>query len=146
GVGWPWGFGAAGVGMLLGLIAFLSLQRKLLGNVGLVPEKMVAAAEAKPGTPEKSGFSRDEIDRIVVIFIIALFVVAFWTGFEQAGGLMNLYTDAKVNRTILGWEMPTTWFQNFNAVFIAALAPIFAGLWSRLAARGKDPSIPVKMG
>ncbi|AEI66042.1 peptide MFS transporter [Corallococcus macrosporus] len=146
-VGWHWGFGAAGVGMLLGLIAFMSLQSKLLGQVGLVPVKMVTAAESTPGTPKQSsGFSRDEIDRIVVIFIIALFVVAFWTGFEQAGGLMNLYTDAKVDRGVLGWEVPTTWFQNFNSIFIVALAPVFAGLWSWLAARGKDPSIPVKMG
>ncbi|NMO20800.1 peptide MFS transporter [Pyxidicoccus fallax] len=145
-VGWHWGFGAAGVGMFLGLVAFLSLQKKLLGPVGLSPVKPAANAERVQDGGEKKGFTREEVDRIVVIFIIALFVVAFWTGFEQAGGLMNLYTDQKVDRGMFGWEVPTTWFQNFNSAFIVMLAPVFAGLWSWLAARGKDPSIPVKMG
>jgi POT family proton-dependent oligopeptide transporter len=144
-VGWHYGFGAAGVGMFLGLVAFLALQRKLLGPVGLAPVKASASTMASQDS-EKKGFSRDEIDRIVVIFIIALFVVAFWTGFEQAGGLMNLYTDQKVDRAMFGWEVPTTWFQNFNSAFIVLLAPVFAGLWGWLSMRGKDPSIPVKMG
>ncbi|AKF80898.1 proton-dependent oligopeptide transporter, POT family [Myxococcus fulvus] len=145
-VGWHWGFGSAGVGMFLGLIAFLSLQKKLLGDVGLAPVKPTPQTQVAQAGGEKKGFSRDEIDRIVVIFIIALFVVAFWAGFEQAGGLMNLYTNEKVDRHILFGEVPTTWFQNFNSFFIVALAPVFAGLWGWLAARGKDPSIPVKMG
>ncbi|MFY1827003.1 peptide MFS transporter [Myxococcus fulvus] len=145
-VGWHWGFGSAGVGMFLGLIAFLSLQKKLLGEVGLAPVKPSAQAQVAQGSGEKKGFSREEVDRIIVIFIIALFVVAFWAGFEQAGGLMNLYTNEKVDRHLLFGEVPTTWFQNFNSLFIVALAPVFAGLWGWLAARGKDPSIPVKMG
>ncbi len=143
--GWHWGFGAAGIGMFLGLVAFLALQRKLLGPVGLAPVKP-SAATAAVASGEKQGFTRQEWDRVIVIFIIALFVVAFWTGFEQAGGLMNLYTDQKVDRGMFGWEVPTTWFQNFNSAFIVLLAPVFAGLWGWLAARGKDPSIPVKMG
>ncbi|NTX13271.1 peptide MFS transporter [Myxococcus sp. CA051A] len=143
--GWHYGFGSAGVGMFLGLVVFMLMQKKLLGPVGLAPVKPSLEARAN-GTAEKKGFSKDEIDRIVVIFIIAVFVVAFWTGFEQAGGLMNLYTNEKVDRTMFGWEVPTTWFQNFNSFFIVALAPVFAGLWSWLSIRGKAPSIPVKMG
>ncbi|WP_338867345.1 peptide MFS transporter [Myxococcus stipitatus] len=145
-VGWHWGFGSAGVGMALGLIAFMLLQKKYLGEVGLAPTKPAAQVVAQQEAGPKKGFTRQEIDRIIVIFIIALFVVAFWAGFEQAGGLMNLYTNEKVDRNLLGAEVPTTWFQNFNSLFIVALAPVFAGLWSWLAARGKDPSIPVKMG
>jgi len=144
--GWHWGFGSAGVGMLLGLIAFLALQQRLLGKVGLAPVKVAPAVNAQQERPAQKGFTREEIDRIVVIFIIAMFVVAFWTGFEQAGGLMNLYTNAKVDKTVFGWEIPTTWFQSFNSIFIVALAPVFAGLWGWLTIRGKDPSIPVKMG
>jgi proton-dependent oligopeptide transporter, POT family len=89
--------------------------------------------------------TRQEIDRVIAIFIIAIFVVIFWMGFEQAGGLMNLYTDQKVDRFMFGWEVPTTWFQNFNAAFIVMLAPVFATMWTRLAAKGKDPNVVVKM-
>ncbi|QSQ16616.1 peptide MFS transporter [Myxococcus landrumensis] len=144
-VGWHWGFGSAGVGMLLGLVAFVLLQKKYLGDVGLAPVKRAEPVVAREEAPKKA-FTRDEIDRIVVIFIIAIFVVAFWAGFEQAGGLMNLFTNEKVDRTVFGQLVPTTWFQNFNSLFIVLLAPVFAALWSWLAARGKDPSIPVKMG
>jgi POT family proton-dependent oligopeptide transporter len=50
-----------------------------------------------------------------------------------------------VDRGLFGWQVPTTWFQNFNSAFIVLLAPVFAALWSRLAARGKDPNVAVKM-
>ncbi|MBU8898295.1 MFS transporter [Corallococcus sp. H22C18031201] len=144
-VGWHWGFGSAGVGMFLGLIIFLALSKKLLGDVGLAPapQPVVAASSATPSSPR--GFTRQEIDRIIAIFIISMFVVVFWTGFEQAGGLMNLYTNQKVDRTMFGWEVPTTWFQNFNSIFVVSLAPVVALVWSFMSARGKDLSSAVKM-
>ncbi|MFP2906701.1 peptide MFS transporter [Pyxidicoccus sp. 3LFB2] len=202
-VGWHWGFGAAGVGMLLGLITFLALSRNMLGTVGLTPQKtdaerreawkrvgmyavsvtvavavfyglkqvpalvdstlirfiaafIVFAVGAVLGNnalnkgqtqaeAEAGALTKQEKDRVISIFIIAVFVVLFWMGFEQAGGLMNLYTDQKVDRGVFGWEVPTTWFQNFNSAFIVLLAPVFAALWSRLAAKGKDPNVAVKM-
>jgi POT family proton-dependent oligopeptide transporter len=202
-VGWHWGFGAAGVGMLLGLITFLALSGGLLGRVGLSPDKtdaerreawrrvgmyavsaaiavgvfyglkqvpalydysfvrfvaagLVFAGVTKVGNKvltqgqsqaeaDAGALTKQEKDRVISIFIIAIFVVLFWMGFEQAGGLMNLYTDQKVDRGLFGWQVPTTWFQNFNSAFIVLLAPVFAALWSRLAARGKDPNVAVKM-
>ena len=88
---------------------------------------------------------KEERDRVIVIFVLVLFVVAFWAAFEQAGGLMNLYTDTKVDRGVFGWMVPTTWFQTVNSLFIVAFAPLFAMLWTWLAARGKEPRTPTKM-
>jgi POT family proton-dependent oligopeptide transporter len=48
-------------------------------------------------------------------------VIIFWGAFEQAGGLMNLYTDAKTDRMLLGWQVPTVMFQSLNAGFIILL-------------------------
>ncbi|HEY0096527.1 MAG TPA: peptide MFS transporter, partial [Archangium sp.] len=141
--GWPWGFGSAGVGMALGVVVFLLLGNRLLGDVGKSPSKVVRQ-DGKPAAPA-AALSRAEVDRIVVIFVLALFVVFFWAAFEQAGGLMNLYTDAKVDRHLFGWEVPTTWFQAINPIFIIGLGPIFAEAWTNLGRRGKDPSIPAKM-
>jgi POT family proton-dependent oligopeptide transporter len=141
-VGWTWGYASAGIGMGLGLLSFLLFAKKLLGNVGLAPQKVERKAAA--AVPQ-AALTRQEVDRIIVILVLALFVVFFWAAFEQAGGLMNLYTDAKVDRSVFGWEVPTTWFQAVNPVFILALGPIFAELWTGLGRRGKDPSIPVKM-
>jgi len=141
--GWSWGFGSAGVGMGLGVLVFLLLGNRLLGDVGKRPTKVVRQ-EGKPAAPA-AALTRAEVDRIVVILVLALFVVFFWTAFEQAGGLMNLYTDAKVDRDVFGWQVPTTWFQAINPIFIFVLGPLFAGVWTRLGRSGRDPSIPAKM-
>lgn len=82
--------------------------------------------------------------RILVIFIISFFVIFFWSAFEQAGASLTFFADEQTNRTIFGWEMPASYFQSFNAVFVVALAPIFALLWSLLGKRGVEPSSPVK--
>ena len=82
--------------------------------------------------------------RILVIFIISFFVIFFWSAFEQAGASLTFFADEQTNRNILGWEMPASYFQSFNAIFVVTLAPLFAVLWSLLGKRGVEPSSPVK--
>jgi POT family proton-dependent oligopeptide transporter len=82
--------------------------------------------------------------RLMVIFWLFLLAAVFWSGFEQAGSSMNLFTRDLTNRVFFGWEMPTTWFQNVNPFFIVVLAPVFGWLWTWLANRQANPSIPVK--
>ena len=88
---------------------------------------------------------KEERDRVIVIFVLVLFVVFFWAAFEQAGGLMNLYTDTKVDRGVFQWTVPTTWLQSVNSLFIVAFAPLFAMMWTWLATRGKEPNTTTKM-
>ena len=145
-VGWEWGFASAGVGMALGLVVFLALAKRLLGDIGTGPAKVDKAKGDPASHEEEKPLTPEEKDRVKVILILALFVVFFWAAFEQAGGLMNLYTDEKVNRVLFGWQIPTTWFQSVNPAFIVLLGPLFAGLWTRLGKEGRDPSIPAKMG
>jgi proton-dependent oligopeptide transporter, POT family len=79
------------------------------------------------------------------VFAIAAFFVAsavFWAGFEQAGSSMNLFAERLTDRVIVGWEMPASWLQSVNPIFIIALAPVFGSLWLWLGSR--NPSIPVK--
>lgn len=85
-----------------------------------------------------------ERTRIFVIYIIAFFVIFFWAAFEQAAASLTFFADEQTNRTILGWEMPASYFQSFNAIFIVVLAPVFAGLWQLLGKRGMEPASPVK--
>src|SRR3989442_1658771 len=79
------------------------------------------------------------------IFVFMLFNAVFWLAFEQAGSSLNLFTDLHTNRMLGGFEVPTTWFQSVNAGLIFLLAPLFAGLWSWLGHRGRDPGQPVKI-
>ncbi|MCA8830598.1 peptide MFS transporter [Hymenobacter pini] len=141
--GFRYGFMAAGIGMLIGQLAFNLLGRKYLGDVGMYPEGQGAD---KSAVVEKTPLTKEETDRMAVIFIITLFVVFFWAGFEQAGSSLTLYTDKFINRQVGSFLIPTSWFQSVNAGFIVLLGAPVAALWVSLARRGKDLSIPVKMG
>ena len=85
-----------------------------------------------------------ERQRIGVIYIIAFFVIFFWAAFEQAGISLTYFADEQTNRTVLGWEMPASWFQSFNALFVVLLAPLFSIMWLKLGDRGKEPASPTK--
>jgi proton-dependent oligopeptide transporter, POT family len=141
-VDWSLGFASAGLGMGLGVLVFAALKGKLLGDVGkLGYEQRKTAA----GGVAKAPLTREEKERVVVIFVLSLFVAVFWAGYEQGGGLMNLFTKSKIDRVLFGHEIPATTFQAINSFFILAFAPLFAMLWTWLAARGKQPSTPAKM-
>ncbi|MGA7296892.1 MAG: peptide MFS transporter [Rhodanobacteraceae bacterium] len=195
-VGWHWGFGAAGVGMVLGLIQY-RLTEHHLGDIGLspaIPEAGSRAARAMRrnwsiliiamivlalgvagialgiipfnallvarGTSyiiiglatlffaAVYAFGKlDRQEKLHVGGIIMFFLAAaiFWAGFEQAGSTFNLFADRYTDRMILGWEMPASWLQSVNSVFIILLAPAFGALWLRLAAKNLNPSLPLKM-
>lgn len=89
--------------------------------------------------------TRAEFERLAAIVILAAFVVFFWTGFEQAGGTMNLFADNLTDRMIFGWEMPASYFQSVNPLTIIVLAPFFAWLWSRWNRSRYALSTPAKM-
>ena len=90
--------------------------------------------------------SKIEKDRMWVIVIIMIFVIFFWMCFEQAGASLTFFADEQTNRNIMGWEMPASYFQSFNAGFIVILAPIFALMWGALSKRGINPPAPMKQG
>jgi POT family proton-dependent oligopeptide transporter len=85
-----------------------------------------------------------EKSRLSVIIIIMLFVIFFWMCFEQAGASLTFFADEQTDRRVFGWEMPASYFQSFNPIFIVLLAPIFATLWGRLGRRGIEPPAPMK--
>ena len=88
--------------------------------------------------------TKTERSRIGVIYIIAFFVIFFWSAFEQAGASLTIFADRQVDREIFGWTMPASYFQSFNPVFIIALAPIFALVWTKLGKVGREPASPTK--
>src|SRR5436305_11409543 len=88
----------------------------------------------------------DEKKRVLVIIVLFLFATIFWAAFEQAPTSLNLFARDYTDRTVFGWEMPATWLQAFNSLFVIALAPVFAWLWVSLARRGGDLSSPSKFG
>jgi len=92
----------------------------------------------------RGGYGREDKRRILVIVWLFILAAIFWSGFEQAGSSMNLFAEELTNRNIGGWQMPTSWLQNVNPIFIIVLAPVFGYLWTWLARRNRNPSIPLK--
>ena len=90
------------------------------------------------------GLTKDEKSRIGVIYIIAVFVIFFWSAFEQAGSSLTLFAEKQVDRTIGDWEMPTTWFQSINPIVVVSFAPLMALLWQFLGKRKLEPFSPAK--
>ncbi|MFI3278664.1 MAG: peptide MFS transporter, partial [Rikenellaceae bacterium] len=88
--------------------------------------------------------SKLERGRIGVIYVIAFFVIFFWAAFEQAGASLTFFADEQTDREIFGWEMPASYFQSFNALFIVILAPLFASMWAWLGRHNAEPSSPIK--
>jgi POT family proton-dependent oligopeptide transporter len=140
--GWRYGYMAAGVGMILSVIIQLLFSQKYLGDVGRTPAAQRALAKSGG---RKEPLTSDEVDRLRVIFMLFVFIVLFWAAFEQAGGLMNLYASDKTDRMLGTFEVPAGWFQALNPLYIVLLAPVFSLMWSRLAAKGRNPATPRKM-
>ena len=145
--GWNWGFWTAGTGMILGLIIFIWGKDKYLRGLGLSPQCKKQTAEKQ--VKKKEPLTKEEWQKMGVILIMAFFSIFFWTLFEQKGAALNIFAKNHVDRVIdffglFTWEMPATWCQSFNPLFIILFAPVASRLWTGLSAKGKEPSIPVK--
>ena len=64
--------------------------------------------------------------------------VVLEAGYEQAGSFFNLFAERHTVReaawlsSLMGWtdkEIPTSWFQSLEPIFVIALAPVVAGIW-----------------
>ena len=189
-IGWHWGFGAAGVGMLIGLFVFRSQAGPRLGENGLRPSG-TPEQQARARTISLAGFgiaflvvilamlgvfrpdpvaiaghmstimltmsglyfaylfflaglTTAEKKRVAVIMVLFVFSMFFWGAFEQAPTSLNLFARDFTDRSLFGWDMPVSWLQSLNSLFVILFAPVLAVVWERLGARGRNPSSPTK--
>lgn len=136
---WHWGFGAAGVGMILGLIIFV-LFGKWLANVGNRIRKKVVdtVSDAAANQP----LTASDWKRIAAIFIFFVFTMLFWAAYEQKGASLNLFAKELVRTEVFGIGFPSSYLQSCTPLFVILLAPIFSYLWVSL--KDRQPSSPVK--
>lgn len=144
-IAWHWGFGAAGVGMLVATVIYLA-------GAGALPDDRPARrdpAEASRAKPARPKLTRDDWRSIGALAILCVFVTFFWATYEQQGNTIALwadgYTDRGVNLLFWRGDVPTTWFQSLNPFMIFAFTPFLVALWARQARRGTEPSTLVKM-
>ena len=91
------------------------------------------------------GTHGEERNRVIALFIVFFFVIAFWACFEQAGSSMNLFAANRTDLQVGGFRIPPAWLQSVNSMFIVIFAAVFAGLWVNLSKRGWEPSTSMKM-
>ena len=136
---YKYGFLMSGIAMVLSVVLQKLFANKYLGSIGI---EAAAKKERAANKGKKQTLTAIEVDRIKVILILGLFVIIFWAGFEQAGGLMNLYANDYTDRMIGSFEVPVAWFQSLNPFFIITCAPIVSMIWIKMGP--KEPTSPVK--
>jgi POT family proton-dependent oligopeptide transporter len=144
--GWHYGFGLAGIGMALGQVVYV-YGIKFLGSVG----DFIGNEDSPNKDLLKKPLNSVEKDRMLVMFLSFLIIIVFWGAFEQAGGLMSLYTEQKTNRILsfslpfIGNEVPAAVFQSINAFFIIVLGTAVGSFWHKWKNKGKESSSLFKM-
>ena len=144
---WSWGFGSAGVGMIVGLIIYLWGQKYLAPDQIM---KKKAADVAAKAAAAKTKLTKTEWARVIALVVLCALNISFWGVYEQQGNSLQFWADGKANLHVLSWlgsawEMPSTWFQSVNPMFIFLLTVAVNPLWAYLAKKGKDPSSVAKM-
>jgi len=199
------------IGALIVLLGFLVSSgavelalESLAGNLGLVAVVITVAFFGY--IIFFGGHTGEEKKRLGVIFWLFILAAIFWSGFEQAGSSLNIFTAELVNRSAgpsvflggigalmltallaiplgyytyktwtrediwsvakiavvftsvgllglvywmlsqvgKGWEIPASTLQLINPSFIVIFAPIFGFMWTWLASKNANPSIPMK--
>lgn len=143
-----YGFLIAGIGLLIGLITFTLLKDKYLVNpeghpIGVYPTKKEVDPKLVEELKEErhgKNLSKEEKDRIIAIFVLAVIAIFFWAAFEQTSTSITVFTEQYVP------NIAPELFQTIDPLSIIILSPIFAAIWLWLSNRNKEPSVISKMG
>ncbi len=126
-VGWHWGFGAAGLGMLIGLAIYLSGRRHL-------PPDVISKRS------DHAKLNRAEWRTLGVLLVMLLPYITMAASLNQAYGIMYVWADTAVDRHIFGWQMPVTWVGIFDGTMTIVGVFIGNAIWKRSNERGREMS------
>jgi proton-dependent oligopeptide transporter, POT family len=132
--GWHWGFGAAGVGMLAGLVVYIRGGKYLPGDI---------PAPRKIAEPESN--AQKYHSTFFLLFAVGVCVTVFRGAYEQVGNTVALWADVGINRTTPLMTIPMTWFQALNPLLVIILTPALLARWRRRAKVGCTGSSMKKM-
>lgn len=133
--GWHYGFGAAGIGMCLGLAIYVA------GRRDLPPEPPRA-----PPPPADARQERGDRRRLWRLLLgVGIAATIFRGAYEQIGNTLPLWIDAAVDRGWAGRAIPMTWFQSLNPLLVIAMTPLLLMAWRRRADAGRETSLAIRM-
>lgn len=136
-VGWHWGFGAAGVGMLIGLAVYLA------GRRWLPPEAPRGAAartaEARPP------LGRRALAQVVLLVAILPILMLSIVGNQQYNNAFPLWSQQHMDMVVGGFTVPVTWLQAVDAALSTLTMLAAIAFWRWWAARRREPDEISKM-
>lgn len=127
-VGWHWGFGAAGVGMLVGMMIYLAGAKHLPADPPV--------QQARTAAP----LTRDQ--RLTVLALIGVFVLAtlYNIPFGQSANVLPLWLREMTDRQVFGFQVPVSWYLAADGLFTVAFTPLALAFTKRLSERGRPLS------
>lgn len=140
--GWHYGFGAAGVGMLVGLAVYHFGRKSLPAD--LVEQREAHRVNNTVAVHEP--ITKQDYTRIAALVFLCIVNVAFWAVYEQQGNTLQLWADSKIDWNVLGFLVPSTWYQSLNPVFILLLTPVITRFWLYQSKKKSEPTSVSKMG
>jgi len=175
-IGWSWGFGLAGIGMVLGLLIFIA-GRPALKGMGEPARPLSRPLELRLQAIGILAIAvvffliqaQEVIQTLLIVTGVAMLAYTFWEAFklpkeprERIFAMLFLIAlnplfwglfeqaggslNLYTDRYVDRAGVPTSLFQSINPIYIIVLAPLFAMLWQGLAKRGLEPSAPAKFG
>jgi POT family proton-dependent oligopeptide transporter len=175
-IGWSWGFGLAGIGMVLGLVIFVIGKPALRGK-GEPPEPLAIGRELKlygvglgaVGVIWMLVQYVDVIQNLLIISGVGMLAYTLYEAFklpkearERIFAILflialnpvfwGLFEQAGGSLSLFTDKyvdrggVPTSLFQSINPIYIVIFAPMFAAFWQFLGKRGLEPSAPAKFG
>ena len=175
-IGWAYGFGLAGIGMVIGLIIFV-LGKPALRGRGEAPHGLTSSREMTlygigiAGVVVIWGLIQyqDVIQTLLIVTGVAMLLFVLWEAFklpkeprERMFAMLFLIAlnplfwglfeqaggslNLYTDKYVDKGGVPTSLFQSINPIYIVLLAPIFAALWQWLGKKGLEPSAPAKFG
>jgi hypothetical protein len=139
-VAWHWGFGAAGVGMVIGLFVYLA------GRRWLPPEEDLKAIRAGTATAAKqAALTGAEKARMALLLLLIPVLMLSIVGNQQYNNAFPLWSQKYMDLVLLGWQVPVTWLQAVDA-FISTFTMIASiAFWRWWATRRQEPDDLMKM-
>ncbi|MEZ5743262.1 MAG: peptide MFS transporter [Sphingomonadaceae bacterium] len=129
-VGWHWGFGAAGIGMLIGLVIYVAGQKYL-------PKEHFDVAE-KTAEPREPMTSRDWAATIALLLLIPVLAIAIVPNNQ----IFNAYLVWGDRDFALQWGdtvLPTTWLVTLDAIVSVSFLALVAAFYRWWKTKWTEP-------
>lgn len=130
-LGWHYGFGAAGIGMLIGTFIYL------IGTPHLPQEQTTSQ--------EKAPLSKAQWRQVWVLGLIMIACSLYWIGQTQVWNTYPLWVKYEVDRALFGWQVPVTWFQSIDTLAVLISAPLVLWWWNKQQQKQREPQAMIKI-